>query len=213
MIHRLTASFCRQTLVGMAVVCALILVGGESRAQGWAKLRSDGVHDVRSPAINFLQEPSDALAPIAAKAPDVGVGAGVRWVKALDEGVIKPRTNILDNTPIRILDQDIYLNIGGGMPIVRFPHREHTVWLDCSNCHDKLFPARTGATTFAMLTILEGEQCGVCHGAVAFPLTECLRCHTVPQKDFPALEKRLGLVRFGEKGLAATRQGVGSGQR
>ena len=30
-----------------------------------------------------------------------------------------------------------------------------------------------------MLLILAGEKCGLCHGAVAFPLTECLRCHSV----------------------------------
>jgi hypothetical protein len=30
-----------------------------------------------------------------------------------------------------------------------------------------------------MQKILDGEQCGVCHGAVAFPLTECRRCHSV----------------------------------
>jgi c(7)-type cytochrome triheme protein len=65
------------------------------------------------------------------------------------------------------------------MPIVRFPHRQHTLWLDCVNCHDHLFKAETGATNFSMLKILEGEQCGVCHGAVSFPLTECFRCHSV----------------------------------
>jgi hypothetical protein len=32
-----------------------------------------------------------------------------------------------------------------------------------------------------------GEQCGVCHGAVAFPLTVCGRCHNTPRdKPLPA---------------------------
>jgi hypothetical protein len=30
-----------------------------------------------------------------------------------------------------------------------------------------------------MNQILHGEQCGLCHGAVSFPLTECNRCHSV----------------------------------
>jgi hypothetical protein len=33
--------------------------------------------------------------------------------------------------------------------------------------------------------VLSGEKCGLCHGAVAFPLTECNRCHSV-QRDSPA---------------------------
>jgi hypothetical protein len=57
-----------------------------------------------------------------------------------------------------------------------------------------------------MLAILEGEQCGQCHGAVAFPLTECTRCHAIPQKDFPALENELGLVRVGPRERAAIRR-------
>jgi c(7)-type cytochrome triheme protein len=80
-----------------------------------------------------------------------------------------------------VLDQDILLNLKGGTPIVRFPHLQHTLWLDCSNCHDKIFKQQTGATKISMQKILQGEQCGVCHGAVAFPLTECTRCHSVPR--------------------------------
>jgi ribosomal protein L40E len=33
----------------------------------------------------------------------------------------------------------------------------------------------------SMFAILQGEFCGRCHGAVSFPLTECRRCHSVPQ--------------------------------
>jgi hypothetical protein len=29
------------------------------------------------------------------------------------------------------------------------------------------------------MLILSGEKCGLCHGAVSFPLTECKRCHSV----------------------------------
>jgi c(7)-type cytochrome triheme protein len=69
------------------------------------------------------------------------------------------------------------------MPVVLFPHKRHTEWLDCSNCHDKLFKEEIGASHISMFQILAGEQCGVCHGAVSFPLTECNRCHSVLRPD------------------------------
>ncbi len=162
-------------------------------------MKDDGLHDPRSPAVKEKQEPGDALSVLAEKAPDPFIGNKVRWVKALEDGLINPRTNIWPDTKIRVLDQDIYLDIGGSLGAVRFPHRQHTLWLDCSNCHDAIFKSVAGETEISMLKILEGEQCGLCHGAVAFPLTECVRCHSVPQTSFPDIEKRLGLVRVGRK--------------
>ena len=83
------------------------------------------------------------------------------------------------------------------MPMVRFPHRQHTAWLDCSNCHDQLFGQTAGATTINMMLILQGEKCGLCHGAVAFPLTECLRCHSVVRGSPEHLAFGKALVREG----------------
>lgn len=183
-------------LVGLAAA-AMVLASWQVGAQSWVKIKDDGLHDPKSPAIKLKQEPSEALSAIAAKAPDPNIGNQVRWVKALASGAINPRTNLWPDTTIRVLDQDIYLDIGGSQGVVRFPHKEHSLWLDCTNCHDALFRSVAGTTDISMLKILEGEQCGVCHGAVAFPLTECARCHSVPQVDFPALEKRLRLNRVG----------------
>jgi c(7)-type cytochrome triheme protein len=46
-----------------------------------------------------------------------------------------------------------------------------------------LFKSKAGATKqLNMFQILQGEYCGVCHGAVSFPLTECKRCHSVERK-------------------------------
>lgn len=138
-------------------------------------MRKDGIHDPRSPAIKLLQQPGDALSKLA---PDTA-GNQVRWVEALEKGQINPRDTLKPGTKVRVLDQDILMSLKGGMPIVRFPHRLHTLWLDCANCHEELFKSKTGATDVSMNLILQGEQCGVCHGAVAFPLTECNRCHSV----------------------------------
>ena len=144
-------------------------------AQGWDGLRKDGIHDPRGPSVKELQEPGDALSKLT---PD-SAGNMVRWMQSLEKGEINPRASLRPDTKIRLYESDVLLNLKGGMPIVRFPHRQHTLWLDCVNCHDHLFRAEVGATKFSMLSILEGEQCGVCHGAVAFPLTECFRCHSV----------------------------------
>lgn len=160
--------------------CAAAIAVGAAwsvQAQGWETLRKDGIHDPRGPAVKELQEPADALSKLT---PDTA-GNMVRWVKSLEKGEISPRASIRPDTKIRVYDSDSLLNLKGGMPIVRFPHRQHTLWLDCSNCHDHLFKAEAGANQLSMLAILNGEQCGVCHGAVAFPLTECFRCHSVPR--------------------------------
>jgi c(7)-type cytochrome triheme protein len=141
----------------------------------WARLHDDGVHDPRSPALALLQQPAEALAPL----PRDTAGNLVNWVRALDSGAIAPRSTLLADAPVRLREDSIVIARYGSMPAVRFPHRQHTLWLDCSNCHEALFKSQRGANRYRMSAILNGEQCGVCHGAVAFPLTECNRCHNV----------------------------------
>jgi c(7)-type cytochrome triheme protein len=62
---------------------------------------------------------------------------------------------------------------------VRFPHDAHNLWMSCEMCHDRIFKPEIDANDISMSKILDGEYCGLCHGAVAFPLTECDRCHSV----------------------------------
>lgn len=143
----------------------------------WDALAKDGVHDPRGPAVRQLQEPREALSALPADT----AGNQVRWVDALRDGSINPRSSLRPEAEVRLLETDIYMSRYGSVPIVRFPHREHTQWLDCSNCHEKLFKSQAGANRISMLRILQGEQCGQCHGAVAFPLTECARCHNTPR--------------------------------
>jgi c(7)-type cytochrome triheme protein len=161
----------------LAVVLSLLLgCAGAALADGeWAPLRKDGIHDPKGPAIKQLQEPGDALA----KLPPDTTGNLVRWVQAIQSGAIKPRPSLKPGVQANILDQDILLDLRGSMPIVLFPHKRHTEWLDCSNCHNGVFEKKTGATKLSMFQILAGEQCGICHGAVSFPLTECNRCHSI----------------------------------
>jgi c(7)-type cytochrome triheme protein len=155
----------------------LLAAAAAAAAPGlWQRLEHDGVHDPTSPAIGVLQQPAEALEPL----PRDTAGNLVNWVRAIDSGAIDPRTNLFPETQVRLREDEIIVSKFGSMPAVKFPHRQHTLWLDCANCHDQLFKPQAGANRFSMTAILNGEQCGVCHGAVAFPLTECNRCHSVP---------------------------------
>lgn len=171
----------RRWLAAGAVALAAVAFQAQSQdARRWQPLASDGVHDPKSPAIGLLQEPRDALSRLA---PDTA-GNKVRWMEALRRGEINPRTRIEPATDVELRETEIHLNLKGGTPIVKFPHLQHTLWLTCSNCHDALFKREVGATKLDMGKMLAGEQCGVCHGAVAFPLTECARCHNTARAGF-----------------------------
>ena len=152
----------------------------------WLPLANDGVHDPENPALAVMQEPSEALSQLPRdEAGDVG--NKVRWVRALEGGYIDPRTNIFPETKIEVLDLDILMKNTGSANYVLFPHKPHTEWLDCSNCHEEIFKTKAGATRMSMLEILSGEFCGRCHGAVAFPLLVCNRCHSVPPEEAAAM--------------------------
>ena len=166
------ASTSRASAARGAVAALLLAFAGSVPAQ-WRPLAQDGIHDPAGPALGVLQEPREALSPL----PRDGAGNFVDWMRAIEARTIRPRATLSRDTEVRVLDTDIMLNLKGGTPLVRFPHRSHTLWLDCANCHEGLFKSQAGANRLSMLAILQGEQCGVCHGAVAFPLTECRRCH------------------------------------
>ncbi len=178
--HSMGSCLTRLPALILLLVCA---AAWAQTARQWLPLAKDGIHDPRGPALRLLQEPAEALSRL----PADSAGNQVHWVQALERGVINPRTNILPETQVMVIDLDILLNMRGGTPIVRFPHRAHTMWLDCTNCHQQLFQSKAGANKLSMTAMLNGEQCGVCHGAVAFPLTECNRCHNTPRdKPLPA---------------------------
>lgn len=161
----------------------------------WKPLGNDDLHDPASPAIGVLQEPEEALIQL----PSDTTGNKVLWNEALLEGHIEPRSSLFPDTMIEILDMDIIMENTSIMPLVMFPHSPHTEWLDCTNCHDQIFKEEVGANPINMFAILQGEYCGRCHGAVAFPLTECHRCHSVPRKQFkgkPGVQPENAVTRF-----------------
>jgi len=136
---------------------------------------SDGIHDPSSVGTKALQPPKASFS----KLPQGKSGNYVDWVKALDEENIAPRfdRNDPDADPV-VMDLNIVREVKGSMPNVVYPHKQHTEWLDCSNCHPAIFIPQKGANNISMASILLGEKCGVCHGKVAFPVAECRRCHS-----------------------------------
>ncbi len=138
----------------------------------------DGIHDAQNPGTGMLQWPSEAFTEFK-KSND---GNLVDWVGTLKDGKIAPWFDFEKKTTEPFLfDLVIVREVKGSMPNVVFPHEAHTQWLDCSNCHDEIFIPQKGANEISMAAILLGQKCGVCHGRVAFPVTDCRRCHANPK--------------------------------
>lgn len=111
----------------------------------------------------------------------VDVAGGVDWVAAVRQGTIRPRPSSVEGeeAPAQF-GYDLYLGKDSG-PEGFFPHSLHQEWVDCASCHPGIF--RQGSVTPA--TVHEKDACGYCHGAVAFPIQTCERCHT-EANDLPA---------------------------
>jgi c(7)-type cytochrome triheme protein len=134
-----------------------------------------GIHDPANDMTLQLQPPSVAFAAM----PKSLAGNHVDWVKSLDAKAIAPRWDRNDpNAAAVVMDLNIVREVKGSMPDVVYPHKQHTEWLDCSNCHPAIFVPQKGANQISMASILLGQKCGVCHGKVAFPVSECRLCHS-----------------------------------
>jgi c(7)-type cytochrome triheme protein len=110
----------------------------------------------------------------------------VDWVAAVELGVIDPMDD-LDPQKITLppMDFDVVFKVKGDLPDVVYPHYPHTLWMDCKNCHPSIFVMRAGVNPVTMDAIAKGEFCGRCHGKVAFPLSDCNRCHSKPKPGKP----------------------------
>jgi c(7)-type cytochrome triheme protein len=135
----------------------------------------DGIHDPESRGTQMLLPPRDAFDSL----PKSKSGNRVDWVTALASGKIQPRSDRTDvDKKPAVLDFNVVREVKGSMPDVVYPHKQHTEWLDCTNCHPSIFIPAKGANAISMASILMGKQCGVCHGKVAFPVSECRKCHS-----------------------------------
>ena len=127
--------------------------------------------------------------------PQSRFGNQIDWVAALEGGSIKPVHKLWDN-PSQDMGFEDVLRLEAewsGAPYAIFPHRKHTAWLDCNDCHPYIFNIKKKFTKgFRMTRNIEGEFCGVCHTKVAFPMTDCERCHPDIQNppEYPEPESR-----------------------
>lgn len=117
--------------------------------------------------------------------PKERFGNGIDWEKAEVLGLIKPQS-LLAGVSIQrkslTAQKDFAINPKvEGMPGIIFSHQKHTIWNGCELCHPDIFMGvKRGATHYSMQDISEGKACGACHITVAFPLTDCQRCHSKP---------------------------------
>ena len=142
----------------------------------------DGIHDPDNDGTHALQAPLQVFEAL----PRSNAGNRVDWVKSLDNNLIAPRWDRTDPAaaPV-VMDLNIVREVKGSMPDVVYPHKQHTAWLDCSNCHPQIFIPQKGANQISMAAILLGQKCGVCHGKVAFPVSECRICHSKKKNVMP----------------------------
>ena len=118
------------------------------------------------------------------KLPKVADGS-VDWMRALNAKLIAPKPGIDPEakTEQPVIDLNVERNTRG-QPLFKviFPHKAHTQWFACTNCHPAIFQMQRGANPITMEKIFAGEYCGRCHGKVAFALTGCARCHIAMPK-------------------------------
>jgi c(7)-type cytochrome triheme protein len=111
--------------------------------------------------------------------PSARYGNRIDWSAALEEKWITPvRYLSVPPMPDKVIDKKVELDaVWSGVSPSVFPHRKHTNWLDCNDCHPEPFRIQEKQSGVRMSQILNKDFCGQCHGSVAFPLTDCIRCH------------------------------------
>lgn len=119
------------------------------------------------------------------KLPKERFGNSVNWELAEEKGLISP-INYLEGVSVTrsalTIQKDFFLNPKNeGMPNIVFSHKKHTAWNGCELCHPDIFlGVKKGTTKYSMVDSFQGKYCGACHDKVAFPQTDCQRCHSTP---------------------------------
>ncbi|MDO8426618.1 MAG: cytochrome c3 family protein [Deltaproteobacteria bacterium] len=112
----------------------------------------------------------------------------IDWARIVRENLVKPKFSLApDDDEMPPLKMDVLIAAKGDfVNDVVYPHEMHTYWLKCEICHatvgGPIFIPVKGGNDMSMVGIVQGQWCGRCHGKVAFPLTDCNRCHTSPKK-------------------------------
>lgn len=129
------------------------------------------------------QKKEDDFYKLTERLPRGRLGNGIDWELAEEKGLIKP-LDFLEGISVKrsaMASQKDFALSGNveGMPEIIFSHKKHAVWNGCELCHPELFlGVKKGNTKYSMVDIFGSKYCGTCHTSVAFPLTDCQRCHT-----------------------------------
>jgi len=111
-------------------------------------------------------------------------GNGIDWVKAEEDGLIKPVDILahisIERPKLKNPEEEELTAKEVTMPSIVFSHTKHTVWNGCEVCHPQIFGVKKSANQYTMQEIFDGLYCGGCHGKVSFPSDDCQRCHTEP---------------------------------
>ncbi len=96
-------------------------------------------------------------------------------------------TVVLLHSPTSASDiGDVTFRTGNAGNIV-FSHDVHTksprINDNCHTCHDKIYATKSKRPV-TMAEMYKGKSCGACHGRIAFPLSDCGRCHTIRDITF-----------------------------
>lgn len=136
-------------------------------------------------SVGLNRTPKNDFQSFTANLPKARFGNGVDWEKAEIAGAIK-LIDYIEGTSFKRQaikepnDLDLKSDVKG-MPQIFFSHKKHSTWVGCEGCHPEIFKGvKKGATTYTMLENFDGKYCGQCHLKVAFPMTDCQRCHSNP---------------------------------
>lgn len=106
------------------------------------------------------------------------------WASAIRSSLIKPHSSLDGKKQLKVIEDTTIIPVtkfDPAPPDVLFPHKVHTMQMDCVICHPSPFKDKNGENPeMNMMKIISGQYCGTCHGKVSFPLSECFRCHSQP---------------------------------
>ncbi|HEX4931846.1 MAG TPA: c(7)-type cytochrome triheme domain-containing protein, partial [Gemmatimonadaceae bacterium] len=156
-----------------------------------------GVPQLPPPAFESTLDPDSAVAML----PRDNAG-NIDWQAALRQGVIRPRPTLpgrpIPDTVAFRFNFDFFFPGPDTTFDASFPHSTHTQWVNCNQCHSRIFKYRDAP--IKMADIFQGKYCAECHGKVAYPVvTGCERCHTrlklPPNRAKPELLGTITLAR------------------
>jgi len=122
---------------------------------------------------------------LKAQLPAADFGNRIDWARALDQGLTSPKNSLRGYyRPLDLKKELVWTPPIPMVPKVHFPHKLHTLWLDCESCHPDIFDVKLqGTRRFSKKESLKGKFCGTCHLRIAFPFDDCTRCHINKMPD------------------------------